>query len=91
MMVRNYKWIFVSLLVLVNLYGQVKLSVKTIPKKVNVMLDGINIGKSPIINDRITPGFHKFEISKNGFAPITYDILVNPSQAVHLDFFIWAY
>ncbi|SVA25114.1 uncharacterized protein METZ01_LOCUS77968, partial [marine metagenome] len=44
-MVRNYKWFLVGLLVLVNLYGQVKLSVKTIPKKVNIMLDGINIGK----------------------------------------------
>ena len=87
-MLRNYKWFLAGLLVWANLYGQVKLSVKTIPKKVNVKLDGIDIGKSPIINDRITPGFHKFEISKNGFAPITYDILVNPSQAVHLDFFM---
>ena len=70
-MLRNYKWFLGSLLLLVNLYGQVKLSVKTIPKKVNIMLDGINIGKSPIINDRITPGIHKFEIAKSGFAPIT--------------------
>ena len=87
-MVRNYKWFLGSLLLLVNLFGQVKLSVKTIPKKVNIILDGIIIGKSPIINDRITPGIHKFEIAKSGFAPITYDILVNPSQAVHLDFFM---
>ena len=58
-MFRNYKWFLGSLLLLVNLFGQVKLSVKTIPKKVNIMLDGINIGKSPIINDRIPPGIHK--------------------------------
>ena len=87
-MVRNNKWILVGLLIWVSLYGQVKLSVKTIPKKVNIILDGINIGKSPIINDRISPGLHKFEIEKSGFAPITYEILVNPSQAVHLDFFM---
>ena len=87
-MVQNNKWILVGLLIWVSLYGQVKLSVKTIPKKVNIILDGINIGKSPIINDRISPGLHKFKIEKSGFAPITYEILVNPSQAVHLDFFM---
>mgnify|MGYP001200190711 FL=1 len=87
-MVQNNKWILVGLLIWVSLYGQVKLSVKTIPKKVNIILDGTNIGKSPIINDRISPGLHKFKIEKSGFAPITYEILVNPSQAVHLDFFM---
>ena len=43
-MIRNYKGFLVGLLVLANLYGQVKLSVKTIPKRVNVKLDGIDIG-----------------------------------------------
>ena len=86
-MIQNYKWFLVTLLISVNLHGQVKLTVNTIPKKVNVKLDGVIIGKSPIKNERISPGVHKIEIVKAGFAPLTYDLLVNPSQAVHLDFF----
>ena len=38
-MLRNYKWFLGSLLLLVNLFGQVKLSVKTIPKKVNFKIN----------------------------------------------------
>ena len=87
-MIQNYKWFLVTLLISVNLHGQVKLTVNTIPKKVNVKLDGVIIGKSPIKNERIRPGVHKIEIVKAGFAPLTYDLLVNPSQAVHLDFFL---
>jgi|TARA_B110000438_G_scaffold26004_1_gene24639 hypothetical protein len=71
-----------------SLIGQVKLSVNTIPAKVDINLDGVNIGSSPIINERVTPGVHKFEINKKGYAPLTYDILVNPSQSVQLDFFL---
>ena len=71
-------------------YGlsQVKLEVNTIPTKVDVHLDGVNLGSSPIKNERITPGVHKFEIKKKGYAPLTYDLLVNPAQAISLDFFL---
>lgn len=87
-MKRHYSGLIFSLLASTCLFGQVKLSVNTIPKKVDVMLDGINIGDSPIKNERITPGVHKFEINKEGYAPLTYDLLVNPAQAIHLDFFL---
>jgi hypothetical protein len=46
------------------------------------------LGESPIINERISPGIHKFEIIKKGFAPLNYELVVNPAQAVHLDFFM---
>ena len=68
--------------------SQVKLEVNTIPTKVDVHLDGVNLGSSPIKNERITPGVHKFEIKKKGYAPLTYDLLVNPAQAISLDFFL---
>ena len=68
--------------------SQVKLEVNTIPTKVNVHLDGVNLGSSPIRNERITPGVHKFEIKKKGYAPLTYNLLVNPAQAISLDFFL---
>ena len=68
--------------------SQVKLEVNTIPTKVDVPLDGVNLGSSPIKNERITPGVHKFEIKKKGYAPLTYDLLVNPAQAISLDFFL---
>ncbi|MBC8467070.1 MAG: PEGA domain-containing protein, partial [Candidatus Marinimicrobia bacterium] len=71
-----------------GLNAQVKLTVNTIPKKVNVKLDGVILGESPIINERISPGIHKFEIIKKGFAPLNYELVVNPAQAVHLDFFM---
>ncbi|MBT3179567.1 MAG: PEGA domain-containing protein [Candidatus Marinimicrobia bacterium] len=87
-MIQNYKSLVFILLLPVYLNGQVKLSVNTIPKKVKVLLDGILMGESPIKNERISPGVHKFEINKKGYAPLVYDIIVNPSQAVHLDFFL---
>ena len=68
--------------------SQVKLEVNTIPTKVDIHLDGVNLGSSPIKNERITPGVHKFEIKKKGYAPLTYDLLVNPAQAISLDFFL---
>ena len=69
-------------------FSQVKLDVNTIPTKVDIHLDGVNIGSSPIKNERISPGLHRFEIKKKGYAPLSYDLLVNPAQAVELDFFL---
>ena len=71
-----------------NLFSQIKLDVSTIPKRVDVYLDGVNLGTSPVLNERIKPGLHKFEIKKKGFAPLAYDLLVNPAQAIKLDFFL---
>ena len=72
----------------VIIFSQVKLDVNTIPTKVDIHLDGVNIGSSPIKNERISPGLHRFEIKKKGYAPLSYDLLVNPAQAVELDFFL---
>jgi len=80
-----------SLIVLFGMtinYSQVKLDVNTIPAKVDILLDGVNIGSSPIRNERITPGVHRFEIKEKGYAPLSYDLLVNPAQAIELDFFL---
>lgn len=71
-----------------NLFSQIKLDVSTIPKRVDIYLDGVNLGTSPVLNERIKPGLHKFEIKKKGFAPLAYDLLVNPAQAIKLDFFL---
>ena len=70
------------------IFSQVKLDVNTIPTKVDVHLDGVNIGSSPIRNERRSPGLHRFEIKKKGYAPLSYDLLVNPAQAIELDFFL---
>ena len=70
------------------IFSQVKLDVNTIPPKDDIHLDGVNIGSSPIRNERISPGLHRFEIKKKGYAPLSYDLLVNPAQAVELDFFL---
>ena len=81
------KILFIPLLCSI-LIGQIKLDVSTIPKRVDVYLDGVNLGRSPVLNERIKPGLHKFEIKKSGFAPLSYDLLVNPAQAIKLDFFL---
>ena len=70
------------------LSSQVKMSIKTIPGKARVVLDGIVMGNSPINNERVSPGEHKFEIVKDGYAPLKYELIVNPAQAIHLDFFL---
>ncbi len=83
-----YKIGFIVSILTSCLLGQIRLTVSTIPKTVNVMLDGVSIGESPIKEGWISPGEHRFEIIRDGYAPLTYDLLVNPSQAIHLDFFL---
>tara|TARA_B100001121_G_scaffold244148_1_gene218808 strand:- start:26 stop:466 length:441 start_codon:yes stop_codon:yes gene_type:complete len=68
--------------------SQIKLDINTIPDEVDVYLDGVNLGKSPIRNERIIPGAHIFEIKKKGYAPLKYELIVNPSKAVEIDFFL---
>ena len=36
--------------------AQIKLDINTIPDEVDVYLDDVNLGKSPIRNERIIPG-----------------------------------
>ena len=64
------------------------MTINTIPKKVDVFLDGGLIGKTPILGKKILSGDHIFEIRKDGFAPISYELNVNPSKSVNLDFFM---
>ena len=67
---------------------KVKLSINTIPEKVEVSLDGNILGETPIIGKKISPGEHTFQIQKDGYAPISYGLNVNPSKSVSLDFFM---
>ena len=69
-------------------FAQIKLDINTIPDQVDVYLDDINLGKSPIRNERIIPGAHVFEIKKKGYAPLRYELIVNPSKAIEIDFFL---
>ena len=68
--------------------SEVSLSINTIPEKVHVILDDVFIGKTPIEGQNILSGDHIFEIRKDGFAPISYELNVNPSKSVNLDFFL---
>tara|TARA_B100000378_G_scaffold91254_1_gene72113 strand:+ start:166 stop:906 length:741 start_codon:yes stop_codon:yes gene_type:complete len=67
---------------------KVKLSINTIPEKVEVSLDGNILGETPLIGKKISPGEHTFQIQKDGYAPISYGLNVNPSKSVSLDFFM---
>ena len=67
---------------------KVKLSINTIPENVEVSLDGNIIGSTPITGKKISAGGHTFDIQKEGYAPISYDLIVNPSKSVSLDFFM---
>ena len=71
-----------------TIISKVSLSINTIPEKVDVFLDGSLIGKTPISGQKILSGDRIFEIRKNGFAPISYELNVNPSKSVNLDFFM---
>ena len=79
---------FLSIITASVAFSQVKLEVNTVPTKVDIFLDGVNIGSSPIRDERIKPGVHKFQIKKKGYAPLKYDLLVNPAYKVKLDFFL---
>ena len=67
---------------------KVSLSINTIPENVEVSLDGNILGSTPISGKKISAGGHTFEIKKEGYAPISYDLIVNPSKSVSLDFFM---
>ena len=67
---------------------KVNLSINTIPENVEVSLDGNILGNTPIAGKKISAGGHTFEIQKEGYAPISYDLSVNPSKSVSLDFFM---
>ena len=71
-----------------TIVSKVNLSINTIPEKVDVFLDGSLIGKTPISGQKILSGDRIFEIRKDGFAPISYELNVNPSKSVNLDFFM---
>lgn len=70
------------------LMPKVKLSINTIPEKVEISLDGNILGETPIIGKKISPGEHTFKIQKDGYAPISYGLNVNPSKSISLDFFM---
>ncbi len=67
---------------------KVSLSINTIPENVEVSLDGNILGSTPIAGKKISAGGHTFKIQKEGYAPISYDLSVNPSKSVSLDFFM---
>lgn len=67
---------------------KVNLSINTIPENVDIFLDGNLLGKTPLAGKKISAGDHNFEIQKEGYAPISYDLSVNPSKSVSLDFFM---
>ena len=67
---------------------KVSLSINTIPENVEVSLDGNILGSTPISGKKISAGGHTFQIQKEGYAPISYDLSVNPSKSVSLDFFM---
>ena len=67
---------------------KVSLSINTIPENVEVSIDGNILGSTPIYGKKISAGGHTFEIQKEGYAPISYDLIVNPSKSVSLDFFM---
>ena len=82
------KFIIILFLFIPVVFAQIKLDINTIPDQVEVFLDDINLGKSPIRNERIIPGAHVFEIKKKGYAPLRYELIVNPSKAIEIDFFL---
>ena len=83
-----FKYNIICFLYLSVIHSQIKLDVNTIPDEVDVYLDDINLGTSPIRNERIIPGAHVFEIKKKGYAPLKYELIVNPSKGVEIDFFL---
>ena len=66
----NTNKLFLIIFIINGLIAQVKISITTIPAKARIVLDGIVMGNSPIINERVSPGEHKFEIVKEGYAPL---------------------
>ena len=67
---------------------EVILNVNTIPERVEISIDGKLIGKTPILGKKVKSGLHTFEIKKEGFAPISYELNINPSKSISLDFFM---
>ncbi|MBJ13680.1 MAG: hypothetical protein CMG62_11500 [Candidatus Marinimicrobia bacterium] len=80
--------IYVIILNINFLYSQVSLSINAIPRKVDVFLDGENIGKTPLRDIIIEPGPHKFDLKKRGYAPLTHSVIINPAESVQMDYYL---
>lgn len=46
------------------------------PEFAEIRVDGVFVGSAPL-GYRLTPGMHKIELSRHGFAPWTRDLLVS--------------
>ncbi len=57
-----------------------QLSVQVQPEGSAVMLDGLTIGKSPIIKGDIPPGLHFIMVSREGFSPLRMVVEIKGGQ-----------
>jgi len=71
-----------------NLFAQVSLSVNAIPRRVEVIMDGVSLGETPIRDFEISSGPHDFILTKRGYASVDYSLIVNQSKSIKLDFFL---
>lgn len=87
----NSKTIIVILFYVLKLdylFAQVSLSVNAIPRRVEVIMDGVSIGETPIRGFEISSGPHDFTLFKRGYASVNYSLIVNQSKSIKLDFFL---
>lgn len=66
----------------VPIYGLVKVS--TMPVGAVVKLDGVPIGETPLISNKVLVGQHKIEIAAPGYVPAEYSVEVGTAAAVEI-------
>ncbi|MCA9524655.1 MAG: PEGA domain-containing protein [Myxococcales bacterium] len=60
------------------------MQVQTTPSKVRVLVDGREVGVSPIVLE-LPQGPHRLELRKNGYRSVTKDLVLRDGQELHLE------
>lgn len=68
-----------------KIIGDSSLSLTISVPNVDVLMDGVHLGKGPFTKMAVTPGIHQIEITKEGYVPFKKNVIVKRGAAVVLD------
>ncbi|MFQ6614998.1 MAG: PEGA domain-containing protein [Fidelibacterota bacterium] len=67
-------------------WGQVKVTIETIPPEATVTIDGAKVGETPLNDLSLTPGKHIFRIKLERYSPIHYETYLLAAEKATLRF-----
>ncbi len=57
-----------------------RLSISSVPSAATVYIDGLNVGKTPVVEYKLTRGEHRIKLTKNGFLDYEKDVTIKANS-----------